>query len=147
MQIWIFSHIFGSFDRQLRTAAIINKLSYFEKQSLAKRMFLKISQNSQGNICLGVSFLTNLQACKFIKKRTLEEEVSFHLVSKLPLRRSKFDSLFKNMHFKAMLFLKTKNVQTLIFLLVKKGKDFLDLKILIAKDHSSLNSRSLNLLF
>ena len=71
-------------------AAIINKLSYFEKQSLAKKTFLKILQDSPENICVGVSFLIKLQACNFIKKETLEEEVSFHLVSKLPLRKSKF---------------------------------------------------------
>ena len=46
-----------------------------------------------------------------------------------------------------MFVLKTKNVQTLNYLLVKKGEDFLDLKILITKDHSSLNSMLLNLLF
>ena len=46
-----------------------------------------------------------------------------------------------------MFVLKTKNVQTLNYLLVKKGEDFLDLKILITKDHSSLNSILLNLLF
>ena len=36
-------------------------------------MFLKISQNSQENICAGVSFLIKLQAsaCNFIKKETL----------------------------------------------------------------------------
>ena len=69
-------------------------------------------------------------------------------MSKLPLRRSKFHSLFKSIRFKAMFFLKTKNVKTLNSLLVKKkDKDFLDLKILITKDHSSLNSRLLNLLF
>ena len=56
-----FPHIFRrSFDRQPRTAAIINKLAYFEKQPLAKKMFLQISQNSQGNTCVRVSFLTNL---------------------------------------------------------------------------------------
>ena len=68
-------------------------------------------------------------------------------MSRLPLRRSKFHSLFKNIRFKAMFVLKTKNVQTLNYLLVKKGEDFLDLKILITKDHSSLNSILLNLLF
>ena len=120
-----FPHIFRrSFDRQLWKAAIINKLSYFEKQSLAKKMFLKTSQNSKWNNCVRVSFLTNLQTYTFIKKETLEEEVSFHLVSKLPLRRSKFHSLFRNIHFKAMFFFKTKNVKTLNFLLEKKGKDF-----------------------
>ena len=48
----------------------------------------------------------------------------------------------------AMFFWKTKTVQALNFLLVKNiGKDILDLKILIIKDHSSLNYRPLNLLF
>ena len=35
---------------------MINKLSYFEKQSLAKKTFLKLSQNSQESTCVGVSF-------------------------------------------------------------------------------------------
>ena len=34
---------------------MINKLSYFEKQSLAKKTFLKTSQSSQENTCVGVS--------------------------------------------------------------------------------------------
>ena len=46
----------------------------------------------------------------------------------------------------AMFFCKAKNVQTI--LLVKNiGKDFSNLKNLITKDHSSVNYRSLNLLF
>ena len=53
-------------------------------------MSLKVSQNLLENTCIGVSILINFHACSFIKKGTLEEEVSFHLVSKLPLRRSKF---------------------------------------------------------
>ena len=42
----------------------------------------------------------------------------------------------------AMFFWKTENVQTLNDLLVKSiDKDFSDVKILITKDHSSLNFR------
>ena len=37
---------------------------------LWKRVFLKISQNAQGNTCARVSFLQP-QACNFIKKETL----------------------------------------------------------------------------
>ena len=55
---------------------------------------------------------------------------------------------FLKMYVSMAMFWKTKNVQTLIFILVKNmDKDFLDLKILITKDHSSLNYRPLNLLF
>ena len=43
-------------------AAIIYKLSsYFQKQSRAKKMFLKISENSLEIIFVGVSFLIKLQ--------------------------------------------------------------------------------------
>ena len=94
----IFNIFLEELYKQLWTAAITNNLSYFEKQSLAKKMFLKISQKSYEN------FLTNLQACNFIKKRALEEEVTFLLLSKLSLKRSKFQSSFKNIRFKAMLF-------------------------------------------
>ena len=40
-----------------------------------KKVFLKISQNSQENTCARVSFLTKLQAsvCNFIKKETLAQ--------------------------------------------------------------------------
>ena len=120
----IFNIFLEELYRQLWTAAITNNLSYFEKQSLAKKMFLKISQKSYENTCVRVSFLTNLQACNFIKKRALEEEVTFLLLSKLSLKRSKFQSSFKNIRFKTMLFWKTKNVQTLNFLLIKKRQRF-----------------------
>ena len=47
-----------------------------------------------------------------------------------------------------MFFWKTKNVQTLNVLLVQNiDKDFPDVKILITKDHSSLNCGPYNLLF
>ena len=44
----------------------------------AKKLFLKISQNSQENNCARVSFLIRLQAsaCSFIKKETLTEVFS-----------------------------------------------------------------------
>ena len=42
----IFSELF---IRQLWTAVIIYKLSHFEKQAFVKKVFLKISQNSQEN--------------------------------------------------------------------------------------------------
>ena len=42
---------------------------------LLEKMFLKISQNSQENICTRVSFLIKLkaEACNFIKKETLAQ--------------------------------------------------------------------------
>ena len=48
------------FIRKLWTAAIIYNLSYFEKQSHAKKVFLKISQSSRKNTCFRVS-LSKLQ--------------------------------------------------------------------------------------
>ena len=39
--------------------------------ALEKKVFLKFSQNSQGNTCARVPFLIKLQACNFIKKETL----------------------------------------------------------------------------
>ena len=48
------------FIRKLWTAAIIYNLSYFEKQSHAKKVFLKISQSSSKNTCFRVS-LSKLQ--------------------------------------------------------------------------------------
>ena len=36
-----------------------------------KKVFLKVSQNSQENTCARISFLIKLQACTFIKKETL----------------------------------------------------------------------------
>ena len=50
------------FSRQLWTATIIYNLFYFEKQSTAKKVFLKISQSLQENICVRVSFLIKLKA-------------------------------------------------------------------------------------
>ena len=43
-----------------------------------KKVFLKISQNSQENTCTRVSFLIKLQApaCSFIKKEALAQEFS-----------------------------------------------------------------------
>ena len=48
------------FIRKLWTAAIIYNLLYFEKQSHAKKVFLKISQSSSKNTCFRVS-LSKLQ--------------------------------------------------------------------------------------
>ena len=46
--------------------------------SSVKKVFLKISQNSQENICVRVSFLIKLQAsvCNFIKKENLAQMFS-----------------------------------------------------------------------
>ena len=41
-----------------------------------KKVFLEISQNSQENTCVRVSFLIKLQACNFIEKQTLEQVFS-----------------------------------------------------------------------
>ena len=49
------------FTRQLQPATVIQKLPYFEKQTLAKKLLSKISQSSQKSTCVGVSFLINLQ--------------------------------------------------------------------------------------
>ena len=58
---------------------------YFEMYSEAvaqrcsvKKLFLKISQNSQENTCARFSFLKKLQAdvCNFIKKETLAQVLS-----------------------------------------------------------------------
>ena len=49
------------FIRQLWTAALMYKLSYFEKQALRKKVFLKASQSSQENPCQNL-FLLKLQA-------------------------------------------------------------------------------------
>ena len=56
-----------------------------------KKMSLKISQNSQENTCVGVSFLIKLQSetCNFIKKET-----PTHVFS------SEFGEMFKNFFFK-----------------------------------------------
>ena len=43
-------------------AAIIYKLSDFEKQSLPKKVFLKVSQSSEENTSAGVSILIKSQA-------------------------------------------------------------------------------------
>ena len=41
-----------------------------------KKLFLKISQNSQENTCARVSFLMKLQAKAFVTKETLEQDFS-----------------------------------------------------------------------
>ena len=41
-----------------------------------KKMLLEISQYSQENTCVRVSFLIELQACNFIKKETLTQAFS-----------------------------------------------------------------------
>ena len=52
----------------------INTEAVVQRYSL-KKVFLEISQNSQENTCVIVSFLIKLQAwaCKFIKKETLAQ--------------------------------------------------------------------------
>ena len=45
-------------------------------QVSVKKVLLKISQNSQENTCVRVSFLMKLQACNFIKKETLAQMFS-----------------------------------------------------------------------
>ena len=44
------------FIRQLWMAALVYKLSYFEKQALWKKVFLKALQSSQENTCFTVFF-------------------------------------------------------------------------------------------
>ena len=55
----------GYFTNTIRTTfyqtIVIHKLSYFEKQSLTKKVFLKVSQSSQESTCVGASFLIKLQ--------------------------------------------------------------------------------------
>ena len=50
------------------------------QRCFAKKVFLEISQNSQENTCVKVSFLINLKtflkACNFIKKETLAQVFS-----------------------------------------------------------------------
>ena len=41
------------------------------KRCFVEKVFLDISQNSQENTCVRVSFLIKLQGCNFIKKETL----------------------------------------------------------------------------
>ena len=41
-----------------------------------KKLFLKVSQNSQENTCAKVSFLIKLQTCNFIQKETLVQVFS-----------------------------------------------------------------------
>ena len=55
-----------------------------------KKVFLKISENSQENTCVRASFLINLQAetCNFIKKETLTQVFS-----------CEFSEIFKNNFF------------------------------------------------
>ena len=62
-----------------------------KKQSLEcsiKKLFSKISQDSQENTCVGVSFLIKLQACNFVKKETLTQMSS-----------CQFCEIFKNTFF------------------------------------------------
>ena len=54
---------------------IIQKQQPDEMCYLWKKMFLEISQNSQGNTCTRLSFLIKLQAGAFIKKETLAQGV------------------------------------------------------------------------
>ena len=51
------------------TEAVVQRCS-------VKKVFFKISQNSQENTCTRVSFLTKLQAWNFIKKETLAQVFS-----------------------------------------------------------------------
>ena len=61
---------------------------------LRKKVFLKISQNSQENTCARISFLVKLQAepCNFIKKETLAKVFS-----------CEFREIFKNTFFTELL--------------------------------------------
>ena len=55
----------------IKTEAVVQRCS-------VKKVFLKISQNSQENTCARASFLIKLQAsvCNFIKKETLAQVFS-----------------------------------------------------------------------
>ena len=46
---------------------------------LWKKVFLKISRNSQENTCTRASFLLKLQACNFIKRETLAQVLSLEI--------------------------------------------------------------------
>ena len=66
---------FGSFA--VRFTFIFSE-SLFASEAVARRcsvkkVFLEISQHSQGNTCARVSFSIKLQACNFIGKETLAQ--------------------------------------------------------------------------
>ena len=65
---WKFHNIYREIPvlDSLSNEAVVQRCS-------VKGVFLKISQNSQENICAGVSFLIKLQASNFIEKETLAQ--------------------------------------------------------------------------
>ena len=75
--------VLGTPNVRFRNNVCIKSLRYssaecFQKQPpevFYKKVFLKISQNSQGNTCARFSFLRKLQAsaCNFIKKEILSQ--------------------------------------------------------------------------
>ena len=83
-------------QNQLRSEAATGGVTH-------EKMFLKISQNSQENICVRVSFLMKLLAlaCKFIEKYTLVQMFSCefcetkHLFYRIPLGNC-FCTLFQH---------------------------------------------------
>ena len=60
-------------DNHQETEVVVQKCS-------VKKVFLKISQNSQENTCVRVFFLIKLQACNFIAKETLAQLFSCEIV-------------------------------------------------------------------
>ena len=92
-----------------------------------KKVFLEISQNSQENICVGVSFLKKLQAeaCNLINKETLALVPS-----------CKFCKIFKNTFY----YRTPAVVASVIFLLLFQPKMTLFIYLLI-KQKGELNTR------
>ena len=70
---------------KFKTFTFFRNAEAVARRCSVKKMFLEISQNSQGNTCARVSFLIKLQAkaCRFIKK-TLAQKFfcEFYEISK-----------------------------------------------------------------
>ena len=88
--------------------------------SAKKKVFLKVSQNSQEKTCARVSFLITLQSstCNFIKKETMAQVLS-----------CEFCEIFENTYFIEHLRTTTCEMSRFIFWHIALNSDFRDLKI------------------
>ena len=87
---YILSNTWATFEAKF-TEAVVRRFS-------VKKVFLKISQNSQEDTCARVSFLIKLQAwvCNFIKKETLAQVFfcKFCKISKNTFYRARLGDCF-----------------------------------------------------
>ena len=91
---------YKSFQMRLSASCFSKTLSKeaVSRRSSVKKLLLKISQNSQENICARASLLMKWQAetCSFIKKKALRQVPSYEFCKTTSLSKSNFPFIRDN---------------------------------------------------